>query len=202
MPEVPFHIYMPCERTRCLQFSDISVFRVVKPPAMPTFSPYKHSIHPVLSSSVLLCALKHLLLHLTKDLEEESSGRLSPSYLLQCQVSQGSPYDYSLHVQYDANNLLTSSTVRMSNAQSLSTLTSLPPIASNIFSSCTLSCWMLFIRMQGWWDKSRCLSWLRVPIYFQQWYSLCLSTLPQVPQNLRFSQWNNRESRKIFSIQS
>lgn len=28
-------------------------------------------------------------------------------------------------------------------------LTSFPPMASNIFSSWTRSCWMLFIRMQG-----------------------------------------------------
>lgn len=28
--------------------------------------------------------------------------------------------------------------------------TSFPPMASNIFSSWTRSCWMLFIRMQGW----------------------------------------------------
>lgn len=51
-------------------------------------------------------------------------------------------------------------------------------MASNIFSSCTLSCWMLFIRMQGWRDKSRCLLLLRMPKHFHQWYSLCLNTFP------------------------
>lgn len=37
-------------------------------------------------------------------------------------------------------------------------LTSFPPMASNIFSSWTLSCWMLLIRMQGWGQDSTCLA--------------------------------------------
>lgn len=32
--------------------------------------------------------------------------------------------------------------------------TSFPPIASNIFSSCTRSCCVLFIRMQGWEEQT------------------------------------------------
>lgn len=31
--------------------------------------------------------------------------------------------------------------------------TSFPPIASNIFSSCTRSCCVLFMRMQGWGER-------------------------------------------------
>lgn len=42
-------------------------------------------------------------------------------------------------------------------------LTSFPPMASNIFSSCTRSCCVLFMRMQGWGCKQSRESGLRTP---------------------------------------
>lgn len=112
------------------------------------------------------------------------------------------PYDYSLQVLV-WRQLATNSAVGMRNVRSLSALTSLPPIASNIFSSCTLSCWMLFIRMQGWRDKRRCLLLLRTATHFHGWYRLCLNTLPQVPPDLTDSrsQIGGRAS-KNFSTQT
>lgn len=153
-------------------------------------------------SSILFCISKHMLLHLVINLVEKSSDMAASSHLWKCQVSQGSPYDYSLHVPV-WRKLATNSAVGMSNVWSLSALTSLPPIASNIFSSCTLSCWMLFIRMQGWRDKSRCLLLLRMATHFHGWYRLCLNTLPQVPPDLTdsHSQIGGRAS-KNFSTQT
>lgn len=114
---------------------------------------------------------------------------LAVSPHLQCQVSQGSPHDCSLQepvwCKQPSNN---SAGGMRNNTHSLSSLTSLPPMASNIFSSCTRSCWMLFIRMQGWRDKSRWLLLLRMPTHCHQWETLCLSTLPQVPPDSRVTQ--------------
>lgn len=146
-------------------------------------------------SSILFCISKHMLLHLVINLVEKSSDMAASSHLWKCQVSQGSPYDYSLHVPV-WRKLATNSAVGMSNVWSLSALTSLPPIASNIFSSCTLSCWMLFIRMQGWRDKSRCLL-LPVTAQDGNTFSWVVQAVPQHPpsgttRSHRFSQSNRR----------
>lgn len=109
---------------------------------------------------MLLCASKDFLLHLVTSLVEKSSGKTVPLHNAGLQES------------------IRCSAVGMNNTWFPSALTSFPPMASNIFSSCTLSCWMLFIRMQGWREKSRCLLVLRMTKYFHQWYSLCLNTFP------------------------
>lgn len=108
---------------------------------------------------------------------------------LQFQASQGSPHDCSLQepmwCKQPSNN---SAGGMRSNTQSLSSLTSLPPMASNIFSSCTRNCWMLFIRMQGWRDKSRWLLLFRMPTHHHQWETLCLNTFARVPPDARVTQ--------------
>lgn len=45
------------------------------------------------------------------------------------------------------------------------TLTSFPPMDSNIFSSWTRSCWMLFIKMQGLQKENERWVWAPFPCY-------------------------------------
>lgn len=74
-PTVPrFHAML------CKEFSDLSVFRVVKPPAMPTSSPHKHNMYHSLSFSMLSCSSKHLYLHFMVNLLAKASGTVNPSH--------------------------------------------------------------------------------------------------------------------------